>query len=394
MNAQSKTYKLTCEFADIDGKAKKKIDYEPLHFDSTQAIYYLSQLIKQLQAEAYWEARVMEKEFLTDTLVARIQLGTAYRWQRLDPGNLKKSILSAINFKEKYYRNRLFSYQEIETLKEEALIEAEKQGFPFAQINLAVKEVKDYKIEAELRYNSGVEMRFDTLIVEGNARVKKKYLHRLLNIRPGAIYNQTLVTQSARTLRTLPFLKLKKEPGVIFDSQRAYVKLPLDQKKSNQIDGILGILPNENNGNTLITGEFNLELRNLFRSGKEALVRWQSLQPSSQSLRLAYTHPVLFGSRIDLSAGFFLIRQDSSFVNREIKARLFYNLLSGTKLSIGINSRSSTLGSENLFREFESLPEVSELRYFTYDIGFQRDNTDDFFFPRRGSRVNFIVQIG
>ncbi len=375
-------------------KVLQRLDYKKTYPDSLSAHQALLQLLQDLQKEAYLEARIKQLTFRQDTLWANLHLGSLYIWKELQAGNLPSFIQNQVNFKPKFYQNKPFLFSEVELLQEKILDYAEDHGFPFASVRLAPFTVQGNEVSASLDYDRGTAIVFDSLQIKGDARVKSNFLAKYLRIRPGQTFSQERIKKAERLLKQLPYLRMEKPAQVDFKAKKAYVNLELKKKKSNQIDGIVGILPNEQEGNLLVTGEFNLKLKNLFRSGKSFSAQWQRLRPESQLLDLAYEHPLLFGSRVDAQADFYLIRQDSSFINREIGLTLYYNLGNSGRFLFNLNDRQSTVGDENLFQDFSELPDVSDMRFFSYGLGYEWNNLDDFFYPSRGTQFEFSFNLG
>ncbi|MDX2304066.1 MAG: hypothetical protein NW226_14765 [Microscillaceae bacterium] len=393
--AQSKKYSLQCVFLDQkDEIILRKFSYQKNHTDSLAAVQELNNFLQTLQNQAYWQATAEQIYLHSDSLIAQIRLGERYYWENLKQGNLSPALSAEIGFKEKNYSQQPFIFQDWLDMKDKILDYSENHGLPFASIRLDSIRFQGNKVSAVLNYDPGKEILLDTLILEGNARLRKNFLLRMLNMKNGQLFGQQKVEQANRILSRLPYLQLNEPPSVVFKGELAYVKLNLNRKKSNQIDGILGIFPNESQGKTLITGEFNLDLKNLFASGKNLHIQWQRLQSQSQLLDLHYLHPVILGSKLDFSFDFYLLRQDSSFLNRKISLNIWYNLFDSGKFSLNFTSRRSTLGSENLFREFNSLPEVSEINFFSYGLTYQWNNLDDIFYPSKGIRVDLSLNIG
>ncbi|HUN04923.1 MAG TPA: hypothetical protein PLS00_18915, partial [Niabella sp.] len=75
------------------------------------------------------------------------------------------------------------------------------------------------------------------------------------------------------------------------------VELFLKQKKSSQVNFLIGVLPNNDplsNRKVLITGEGLLNLKNAFGAGETIGLVWQKLQAASQRLNIGYQQPYLF----------------------------------------------------------------------------------------------------
>lgn len=381
-------------------KAFQKFKYPKVLDDSLKIQFTLNQLLKQLQNESFLSADYQLIKSGRDTLFFFFKLGNGYRWQALKSGNLSEVMRQEIGFKEKYFVGQAFKYPEIEQLKTKILRYSENHGYPFGTVKLDSVQFIDNEIVANLNYQPGPKMVFDTLIIKGNARIKPSFLERYLKIKRGQDFSQAKVEEANRLLKQLPYLTVTRKPAVNFDSERAFVNLFIDKNRANQADGILGIQPNEartltgQNNQLLLTGELNLALKNLFGSGKNFRTRWQRLQVNSQLLDLEFENPVLFQSNFDFKVNFTLLRQDSNFVNNEFQFTLFYNLPNSGKLSFSLNNRKSNLGDANRFVFADALPDVSEIRYFSYGLGYEWNNLDNLFYPHRGQKINFLFRIG
>jgi hypothetical protein len=82
-----------------------------------------------------------------------------------------------------------------------------------------------------------------------------------------------------------------------------------EAKKVSQVDGIIGVLPNQKGENELlITGQIDAGLRNLFSSGKSLAFEWQSFNANSQLLNARYYHPNLLKTPVNIQAAFDLLK--------------------------------------------------------------------------------------
>ncbi len=359
----------------------------------------LNKMLLDFQKKAYWEASLATWEIHEDkNITALIKIGTPYHWQELQQGNLDPLVAQQVNFKEKYYTQRPVYQSEIEKLKENILKYSENHGFPFATFKLDSLVINtDKKLSASINYQQGPKILFDTLQIRGNVVIKSKFLAKFLHIKSGKIFEQNRIDKMAILLKTLPYLKLAKSPSVDFRLDYAYPVIELKKQKANEISGILGFLPNENPQRAqslLLTGSVNLSLHNLFNAGKHLAFKWERLQISTQRLSLLYEHPILLGADIDVSLGFNLLRQDSSFVNRLLNVSLFYRLGNGARVKLNLQDRKSTLGEANLFQELDFLPQISQVGYFSYGLGYEWNNLDDANFAHKGFKLDFVFRTG
>ena len=143
----------------------------------------------------------------------------------------------------------------------------------------------------------------------------------------------------------------------------------MKKRKANQINLLVGILPNEREPNTLEwMGEFDLLLQNMFGSGKNLSAKWLRPEPQSQLINLSYTHPLLFNSNLDFQVNFNLLKEDTSFVNINFGANIFYNLSNGNKLNISFNSKSSRVLNNSLFQNITRLPDTLDVSFISYGL--------------------------
>ena len=395
VQAQEGKIQLVCQIPSLNEKVLKKLKYVKIHSDSLSVMKEIGQVVTSLQKQAYLSANLDSIVYKKAVFIAYISSGKKYLWKELKTGNLSDALAGQIGFKEKYYQNRPLSYKDWESLKNKILRYSENQGYPFASVRLDSLEFTDEGMKASMDYKQGPLIRFDSMQIDGSVRIKQQFLIRYLKIKPGQTFSQEKVETTERLLKQLPYVKVRKPPVVDFKEDLAYVKLFADKKQANQIDGILGILPNEERvGGVLVTGELNLDLRNLFYSGKNFHAKWQRLQSAAQLLDLEYENPAFLGTNLDYKFNFYLLRQDSSFVNNNLGLTLYYNMPNTAKLSLGINRKQSNLGDANFFTQAAELPDISEIRYLSFGLGYNWNNLDNFFYPRKGNRLVFDISLG
>lgn len=384
--AWAQNYHLICESPTAKlSKYLRKTDWQRQYSSRIAAEQALNQLLAELKAEGYWQVVVENRKVRLDTLFVKINLGEASRWGNLDVSKVSSIWLEKANIRPKYLLERPVKQSEIEDLQNSLLEVAENNGYPFAQVWLDSLVWQAQRLQARLRYDTGPIMHFDSLIVEGSLKVKPHFLRTYLGIDSGLVFSQARVDEAALRLKQIPYLRLKGKPEVVFDSKRAYVRLNLQKRRANRLDGIIGFLPNEAQGNNLLlTGEVNLLLHNLFASGKMLKASWQRLQTASQQILLGYEHPNFLIKNIDLSLDFQLLRQDSTFVNAERGFGLSYRLGKGRRLHSSLEYHTSRLGEATRFANIDSLPPFSSVNYLAYGLGYSINRLDDVFFPRQG----------
>ena len=161
------------------------------------------------------------------------------------------------------------------------------------------------------------------------------------------------------------------------------------------MDGIIGLLPNENEpGKMLVTGQLDLELYHLGGKGRDVTFHWQRLNIQSQSIDLSAKESFLFNSPLDLKIGFNLLKQDTTFLNRFLSLDFGYRFSNSGYLSFFGKRQAGDLISTYAYRDNEKLPDVVDFRWNQYGIYYEMNHLDDPFLPRSGWLVQTEFSAG
>jgi translocation and assembly module TamA len=382
--SQNKTIlKIVPEEKDKDHR--KILVYQANQKDSLSAIVELNKLIIKLHGEAYITASADSISYVRDTLIIKLKIGDRFQWAHLRKGNLNEQLLNKSGYKEKFYSKTDFRYSDLIKLEGRILEYSEDNGHPFAYVRLDSIKIHGEKLEASLKYDGGHYITFDSINIIGKTKIKKKFLTRYLRIFPGQPFSQEKIDNINKLLKQLSYVKQFKPYVIVFSEDKATLNLFLEDKKSNQIDGIVGFLPNESSEKKLlVTGELNLNLKNLFGTGKMLMAEWRKFNQASQMLDFSYFHPRLLSTNLDIKADFNLLKQDTSFLNisRYITISQNTNEYGRINLYAGLKTSRELLSSK--ITDKTILPPFSNFNYYIYGIGYQWSNLNDFFYPRKG----------
>lgn len=192
----------------------------------------------------------------------------------------------------------------------------------------------------------------DTVVLLTEVKTKRAFIQQSINLELGKPFNEISYQNVENKLQQLDFLELSSPPDIAFSGGRATTYLSLKENKSSSFEGIIGLLPNQTtSGGMLVTGYLDLSLGNLFYSGKQLQLNWQQFAAQSQQLSVGYSHPYLFGSDVLVGGSFNLIKQDTTFITRDIKLEVGTFLFGKSLRFNGSYSRSSgSLISPNIER--------------------------------------------
>lgn len=299
----------------------------------------------------YLDARVQVADSAGRLLVS-IAPGVRYLWGELTYGSVPEFVRKELTNQDLIARGKVFTKSAIDSLFQSIIRLSEREGYPFAEVGLDHLDVNGNFISASLIYTSGEVIVYGPLKVEGQL-FKPSFLQNYLMIREGLRYNQEEVQEIPQRMNAFLFSSLITSPVVEFKGSKAVVSVHPKRKASNLIDGIIGVLPNERGEGLRITGQVDLELSNLFRSAKSFELHWRSFQIKTQDLNLKYEHPALFGSALDATLQFELLKQDTTFLNRRLLAA--FQTRSFKKQSVGFFldlNGSSSIGENRSIQSF------------------------------------------
>ncbi|UOQ53964.1 BamA/TamA family outer membrane protein [Hymenobacter cellulosivorans] len=373
-----------------DQAVVRRYRYRTVVPDSLTAFREVRDLVLALQAASYLTASADGMRWSHDTLRVQLYVGEKFRWARLRNGNLGDGLMTRAGYREKLYNRTPFEPNEWRKLQQNLLAEAENQGYPFAAVRLDSLELRGSDISGRVVLDRGRVVVFDSIQIVGKTKTKKRFLTKYLQIFPNQPYNQQRVDAAARLLRQLPYLQVQAEPEVRFSQGRARLYLLLEDRPSNQFDAIVGVLPNPSPGvgqkKVQLTGDVNINLRNLSGGGKQIGLQWRKLDAASQQLAAHYVHPNFFGTPLELGGNFALYRQSNSFLTVQPRLQVTYPTVRAGRISFFTERRSSRLLADTVktLRELTVLPDNIDSQYNSYGLDYNWNSLDDLLFPRRG----------
>lgn len=363
--------------------------------DSLGLVNFVKGRYQEIALLGYLSPKISYQQSVLDTVFVHLQTGDRFVWLQLGIGNIDPLLGEKVGIETKQFQDKPFKYKEVAKVFTALLKESENSGFPFASIKLDSIQRQGNGFSASLNLDPGPIVNFDTLRIRGNSKIKSSYLSKLLQIRPGTPFSQKKVDQGIGQIKNLPYLRWSGEPELSFQNQEAILYLPIDDRHINTMDGIIGILPNEIERNKLlITGQFNLALYNLGGKGRNYELNWQRLSQYSQNLKVSGIEPLLLGSMVDLKASFFLLKEDSTFLNRDFRVDLGYRTNQYGYLSFFHRRQAGDLLAVSDFGQIASLPDFVDFRFNNYGLQYELFLLDDIFQPRKGLYGRFEFGIG
>lgn len=290
----------------------------------------------------------------------------------------------------KFLTGEIFYQYQIENLINKILSHLENNGYPFAKV--AINSIKFFPdsikkknyVDISIEVDKGIESKFDLISIEGNKNTKDYVIIRELDIQKGESYSETKIESIPSRLNKLRFFEPVQKPIYYFNSKDdGVLQINVKEKQVNNFDGIIGYIPGNNEQDGYITGLVNINLRNIFGTGRAMSFRWQRINRNSQELELKYFRPYLFGFPINIQGGLFQKKQDTIFVQRKLD--LYIDILANQNITIGgILSTESVIPTENEFSVFT----VYNSNLLSGGMNLKIDTRDDPYSPTKGILFN------
>ncbi len=399
---QAGKYPLYVRWVDLDSaNLLTKTGLQTTFASSSACINYISKLPGLLKAKGFVTASI--DSVVYDSVSARIVLfvGELYRWAQLDAKNVEASLLDAIGWRERMFENKPIDFIQVQIWQERILNYLENTGYPFARISLDSLQLERDQVTALLNVRKGPLYKIDSIRIYGNAKISNHYLQRYLDIPNGSIYSKEKLLRINKRMRELTYIEEERPADLTRLGTGSVLNMYLKQKKSSQINILIGFLPNNNQLSSkklLIVGEGNLNLKNALGAGETIGFNFQALQVASQRLNLVYQHPFLFQSPVGLDFLFDIFRKDSSFVNVNLQLGAQYTLNTNQSGKLFIQKIQTIVNeggiNTDLIKNTRRLPEVADVNALSVGIEYEYNNTDYRLNPKKGNEYHISTSIG
>ncbi len=353
--------------------------------DSLQLIKKLNAFLSDVKKEGHGAASI--DSIVSDSSHASIvfYLGHTFNWAQLKNGNIDKRFLEGSGYKTKNFQNHTFNIQEVENIKKKIIRNAERKGYPFASVRLDSIEFVNNGINAQLFLTKNALTRIDSVIIKGNATIAPVYIYNYMSIFPGDIYDESRLQKISNRLRELAFVREVRPSQVSFSEKTNRLYLFLENKKSSQFDGVIGVLPDEANpGKINLTGEVHLKLQNSFRHGEVIELNWKQLPPRSQDLKVHLLYPFLFNSPFGIDANLNIFKRDTIFIDIIRNLGVQYALSGNNYIKAFVNDKESNLQTTKGLENVTVLPPYADISTVSYGTTFHFERLDYRINPRKG----------
>ncbi len=197
------------------------------------------------------------------------------------------------------------------------------RGFLFASVNLDSVNIDDDVFKAKLNISRNEQIRIDSLIINGEAKISRTYVERALELRKNSVLTTKKIDKIDSRIKNIPFLEQDRGFQLAFSGDKSDVLLFLKPKKSSAFSGVLGVMPkSQTTGKLMITGDIDLSLVNVLHRGESFKFVWKKYETQNQNLTINAAVPFVFKSPFGIGADFALEKKDSSYIKTDFYGKI------------------------------------------------------------------------
>lgn len=398
INCQAQNTYLNILQAEDDMAAPISTDNYPIYIDSIMIERHIDSLTSAWIDEGYINATYDSITYSGNSATAYIYKGYKYDQLNLLLDTKTSNLLQEAGMQRTQWIEKSYNHQKVRDGMDKIITYLENNGYPFARVKLDSVDIDKGTISAKLIVNKNDLVLYDTLNLTGNANVTRKFLHRYLEIKPGEPYILNKILAIKQKVTSLPYCKLASDPVITFVNGKALLNLALEKQQASTFDFIIGVLPNNQNGqrDLTITGEFNGDLYNELGYGERIYAKFERLRPETQELELKFNMPYLINFPFGIDTDFGLYRNSTDFLDLRAKFGLQY-LFSGINYIDASwyfnSSRLIEIDTAALVNTLR-LPTELDVNYTGGGVGISIQEVDYRYNPSKGFRGSINTTVG
>lgn len=383
---------ISLKIIEIDSLHNENVVLSKSINDSSEAIILINDYLELLTSKGYLAASTDSINFKKNDFYAYVDKGQIFRWGTLKIDSTFNN-LSKIGVKETLFASRPIYYKKYLKSLKRIIKYCENNGYPFARAELNNLKIVDNHFYGQLKINKGQLFKIDSINIIGDSKISVKYLQNFLGIKQGNIYNEEIIKNIDNKLRKLIFLNVSKQSRVIFRDNYADIGLFLKNKKSNQFNGILGLLPNDKTTDKLlITGELTLILINSFNHGEKISLEWHKTNTLTQDIKAKADYKYVFSLPIGIDEDFKLYKKDTSYITVNNKTGIQLLLNGGNYIKLFYDNKSSYVIKDKKYITIAD--NLSDYKVSMGGSGIFYERLDYIYNPRKGFLVDFNISAG
>lgn len=366
----------------------------PTRFEASS---YIASLLPLLQARGFVTASVDNVQIDSTKAIINLFLGEQYKWSSIRTRESDAPVLEAIRFP---VIKGVMNFSTLTAWQKRILDYLEETGHPFGKTYLDSIQFTNDEVTALLRVEQGPVYKIDSIQVIGDAKVNNEFLQKFLELPNGSVYNRRKLEAVSKKLSELSYVEEQRPSDLAMLPTGSTLNLYLKAKRSSQINALIGFLPNTEistgNRKLLLTVDANILLKNALGSGETIGFVWQQLQKSSPRLNLLFEQPYIFKSAFGVNFSLDMYKRDSIFLNINMNLGATYRVGDKQTASVFLQRRQTIVNGINASSVIQTkqLPQEADVSSVNLGVGYDFNNTDYRFNPRKGSQLFSSISAG
>ncbi|MFA8342165.1 MAG: outer membrane protein assembly factor [Rhodothermaceae bacterium] len=352
-------------------------DFNPAKTDSLFTFIY-----NEFSNQGYYSARFIDQKIEFNEDSSEVELTFNF-----EAG--EATVINSVSFSNEFpelktiatqYKNEILSSLNLHLLTEKLLTSLEQKGFSFAKIEIKSVLINQNKADIYLEISQGIKSVIDKIVVTGTTSTENYVILRELPFREGDLFDEPQLEEAHTNLIRLNYFKtVSPLQYKILPDGKGIIEIEVEEKNTNNFDGIAGYVPKTKTEDGYFTGFVNISMRNLFGTGRMGAVRWKQFNRNSQELELKYREPWLFNFPVSVGLELYQKKQDTTYVKRYLSAEISYLISNKIKAGFIFETESviPTLKEPPVFTVYNS-------SIITTGINLTIDTRNDFLAPKSG----------
>jgi outer membrane protein assembly factor BamA len=396
-SAVAQGYPVKYMLAGADSMQFEKASLQATFPSRFEANSYIAGLLPLLKSKGFVTASLDSVAIDSTEAIIKLFLGDQYKWGSIRTRESDASVLEAIRFP---VMKGTMDFTTITSWQKKILDYLEETGHPFGKTFLDSIQFNDAEVTALLRVEKGPVHKIDSMHVIGDAKVNNEFLQKFLELPNGSIYNKQKLQGISKKLSELTYLEEQRTSDLTMLATGSTLNLYLKAKRSSQINALIGFLPNTEvstgSRKLLLTVDANVLLKNALGSGETIGFVWQQLQKSSPRLNLLFEQPYIFKSAFGVNFSLDMYKRDSIFLNINMNLGATYRLGDKQTASVFLQRRQTIVNGINAASiiQTKQLPQEADVSSINLGVGYDFNNTDYRFNPRKGSQLFITTSAG
>ncbi|MFL5771732.1 MAG: BamA/TamA family outer membrane protein [Flavisolibacter sp.] len=358
-----------------------------------EAAIYISRLPTLLHSKGFASASV--DRVVIDSMSAEVELflGEKYQWSHIQVKPEDEDLLKSIRMPQKVLSGNV-DVNNLNVWQQKILDYLEENGHPFGKVFLDSIAIDGQFISGILKIDRGPLYRIDSIRINGDVKVSNSFMQRYLDIPNGSIYNKKKLQNISNRLAQLTYLQEDRPSDLVLMGSGSILNIYVKARRTSQANILVGLLPNSvqtpgEKNKFLLTIDANVLLRNALGSGETIGLLWQQLQKRSPRLNLLYEQPYFAHSPFGLTFTVDMYKQDSLYLNINMNLGTNYRLEERKITSIFLQRRQTIVSgiNSNEIIQSKQLPQQVDVSSWNLGVGYQFNNTDYRFNPRKGNEL-------